>query len=134
MIVELQSDTTFIQGDTFFFHACHQRMYDFFKARFLEGVSDADIQGQIGTLNQAIHVDTLNEEWDKYEEHVQIGQHYIDILRCKTMYRNNKWTIDTVCGKMIDNGIYDEINMNTFNFINASFDNFFWRYPSEQEF
>ena len=35
---------------------------------------------------------------------------------------------------MIDNGVYDYINMNTFNFVNASFDNYFWRYPTQEEF
>jgi hypothetical protein len=31
------------------------------------------------------------------------------------------------------NSIYDEINMNTFNFINASFDDSFFRFPTETE-
>jgi hypothetical protein len=30
--------------------------------------------------------------------------------------------------------VYDEINMNTFNFVNASFDNLFFRYPTQAEF
>ncbi|MCB0754704.1 MAG: hypothetical protein KDB98_03870, partial [Flavobacteriales bacterium] len=35
---------------------------------------------------------------------------------------------------MVNNAVYDEINMNTFNFVNASFDNLFFRFPTEQEF
>ena len=35
---------------------------------------------------------------------------------------------------MINNAVYDEINMNTFNFVNASFDNLFFRFPTQQEF
>ena len=30
--------------------------------------------------------------------------------------------------------IYDEINMNSFNFVNATFDDLFGRYPTEAEF
>ena len=35
---------------------------------------------------------------------------------------------------MIYNSIYDKINMNTFNFINAVFDNLLFRYPTQYEF
>jgi len=35
---------------------------------------------------------------------------------------------------MIDNGIYDIINMNTFNFVRATFDQLVWRLPTAQEF
>jgi len=37
-------------------------------------------------------------------------------------------------GFMINNAIYDVINMNTFNFVRASFDQLLWRLPTEQEF
>jgi hypothetical protein len=35
---------------------------------------------------------------------------------------------------LIDNSVYDEINMNTFNFIRATFDQLIWRLPTQQEF
>ena len=35
---------------------------------------------------------------------------------------------------MIDNGIYDVINMNTFNFVRATFDQLVWRLPTVQEY
>ena len=35
---------------------------------------------------------------------------------------------------MIYNKVYDAINMNTTNFVNASFDNLLWRYPTQTEF
>jgi hypothetical protein len=134
MLIELQTDTNWIDGDTSYHYAYHQRMYDLFKARFLEGAGDQQIKQEIGILNFQIQLDTLQGNWDKYEEHVMERQRYIDILLCRTKYRDGSWTLDTVCEKMIDNGVYDYINMNTFNFVNASFDNYFWRYPTEQEF
>lgn len=36
--------------------------------------------------------------------------------------------------RFCDNLVYDEINMNSFNFINASFDDLFGRYPTESEY
>ena len=35
---------------------------------------------------------------------------------------------------MIDNPIYDVINMNTFNFVRSTFDQLLWRLPTAQEF
>jgi hypothetical protein len=35
---------------------------------------------------------------------------------------------------MCFNQIYDDINMNTFNYINATFDDLFFRFPTEAEF
>ena len=35
---------------------------------------------------------------------------------------------------MIYNAVYDEINMNVFNYINAVFDNLLFRYPTQFEF
>ena len=35
---------------------------------------------------------------------------------------------------MLYNPIYDVINMNTLNFVNASFDNMFFRFPTRDEF
>ena len=33
-----------------------------------------------------------------------------------------------------DNVVYDDLNMNSFNFVNATFDDLFGRYPTEAEF
>lgn len=35
---------------------------------------------------------------------------------------------------MLDNQVYDEINMGSFNFVRASFDNTLHRFPTESEF
>ncbi|MEL6255889.1 MAG: hypothetical protein AAFR87_28045, partial [Bacteroidota bacterium] len=36
--------------------------------------------------------------------------------------------------RMIFNEIYDEINMGSFNYVNATFDDLFFRFPTEAEF
>jgi len=36
--------------------------------------------------------------------------------------------------RFCDNSVYDEINMNSFNFVNATFDDLYGRYPTEAEF
>lgn len=36
--------------------------------------------------------------------------------------------------RFCDNSVYDDINMNSFNFVNATFDDLYGRYPTEAEF
>ena len=36
--------------------------------------------------------------------------------------------------RMVHNRVYDQVNMNTFNFVNASFENLLWRFPTDEEF
>ena len=57
-----------------------------------------------------------------------------NVLDSKLNYRYGKIELNDMMAYMIDNGVYDIINMNTFNFINASFDNMFYRFPSQEEF
>jgi hypothetical protein len=35
---------------------------------------------------------------------------------------------------MCYNGIYDDLNMNSFNYVNAVFDNLYYRFPTQTEF
>jgi hypothetical protein len=61
-------------------------------------------------------------------------QKWKDILRSERNYREGlieTWQMHTY---MINNPFYDQINMNTFNFINATFDDLFHRFPTDYEF
>ena len=49
-------------------------------------------------------------------------------------YYNNEIELNEMHRRMIYNSVYDKINMNTFNFINAAFDNLLFRYPTQYEF
>lgn len=42
--------------------------------------------------------------------------------------------IREACKRMIWNAIYDQINMNSFNFVNATFDDLYQRFPTQTEF
>jgi hypothetical protein len=42
--------------------------------------------------------------------------------------------VDEVMRRMVFNPIYDQINMNSFNYVNATFDNLLFRYPTQAEF
>lgn len=130
----LQSDTAYVEGDTSYQHAYFRRYYELMKARFIEGASDDEINSRIGVLEFDQLQDSLNGGFAGVAE----NQLQIDRLRAiiltRTKSQEGLWTIDTVCRVMVNNALFDEINMNTFNFVNASFDAMFWRYPTDNEF
>ncbi|MGB1315693.1 MAG: hypothetical protein ACPG4Y_06705, partial [Chitinophagales bacterium] len=57
-----------------------------------------------------------------------------DVLNISKDYRNGTTTINEIFIRLIDNYVYDKINMQTFNFINATYQDLFFRYPTEQEY
>ena len=116
LITKLQTSTDFIQGDSSYRRAHYQHLYNLGKVRCLEGASDQDI----------------NEELQNSE-----GIDSIRLERLLTAGRDlqaQSITIEQFFGRMVFNNVYDVINMNTFNFVNATFDNLLWRYPTQAEF
>ena len=55
------------------------------------------------------------------------------IISSEHEYMNGNININEILENDIQS-IYDQINMNTFNFVNASFDNLLYRYPTQYEF
>ena len=117
LIKKLQSSTDFVEGDTSYQHAYHQHLYRLAKGRCLEGASDADINDYIAGATNEEYIDRL-----------------IQVKKSKSDLQTGSITIEEMFGRMINNAVYDDINMNTFNFVRASFDNLLWRFPTNFEF
>lgn len=117
LLVKLQTNTDFIEGDTSYTQAYHQHLYDLAKIRCLEGASDADLKMQINEAEDPADVLRLQL-----------------VLSSRKDIQNGLIKYNEVFGRMIYNLLYDQINMNTFNFVNATFDNLLWRYPTNAEF
>lgn len=117
LIEKLQKSTDFIEGDTSYLHAYHQHLYSLAKARCLEGASDIDIDDYIGGATNVEYIEKLEL-----------------VKRSKSELRTGTINIKEMFGRMINNAVYDDINMNTFNLVRASFDNLLWRYPTDFEF
>ena len=134
MILNLQTNTDFIPGDGSYKQAYYNRLYEQGKARFMEAASNAEIQEVMGPIAGGLLNDSLNGNW----EGIYIRHELLDklqaVLDSEEKYMNGEIEIKDVCAAMVNNAVYDEINMNTFNFVNASFDNLFFRFPTEQEF
>ncbi|MFM1875393.1 MAG: hypothetical protein RL266_1130, partial [Bacteroidota bacterium] len=134
MILKLQTSTDFIPGDLSYKHAYYNRIYEQGKARFLEAASNAEINEVMGPIASGILGDSLNGNWEGVAERHSLIDKLRAVLNSEEKYMNGEMEISDVCAAMINNAVYDEINMNTFNFVNASFDNLFFRFPTQAEF
>ncbi|MBC8266147.1 MAG: hypothetical protein H8E84_04190 [Flavobacteriales bacterium] len=128
-------DTAIGDSTTIYKTAYYHRIYDMTKARMIEGASNEDLSFEINILEQAILSDSLmggNQQGiDKRRFEVNKLK---KIISSEVLYMNGVIEINEVYARMLYNAIYDLINMNTFNFVNASFDDLFFRFPTTDEF
>jgi len=130
----LQFDTCFRIGDSSYRQAYAQRFYDLMKFRFLEGTSEMDLNQRISNLNFAIEVARLNGDSVNVFEYLSERNKYSDVVLSKYRFKNQLISSNTMCAIMMYNGIYDLINMGSFNFVNAVYQDVFQRAPSKEEF
>jgi len=134
LVNKLMTSTAFVQGDSSYKEAYHQRLYGSFKARFLEGVSDEVIDGYINDAQQAAVADSLSGNAQGASESNSTLQKLLRLRNARMEHRDGLITANEVVKRMMFNPIFDFINMNSFNFVNASFDNMLFRYPTNAEF
>jgi hypothetical protein len=123
-----------VVGDSSYQYFYFQRFYELMKIRLIEGASDSYISGEIGIIYFGYVIDSLNGDTASMARRRIEMDKYQRIIDCQLQLRYGEITIDSVCQRMVNNPIYDFINMNSFNFINATFDNLFYRYPTTSEF
>jgi hypothetical protein len=134
LVNKLMTSTAYVEGDSSYKRAYYQRQYELYKARCLEGCSDDIIDGAIATAEQNALADSLAGNTQGLGEANSELQRLRNLKNSRVSYMNGLIGIDDVMGYMVFNNIYDQINMNTFNFINATFDNLLLRYPTNAEF
>lgn len=130
----LMTDTTFRENEFSYKAAYVQNLYNLAKVRCLEGASDGDINLRIGILRFGALQDSLEGKWDGYYEKQNQIRRNQAVLDSRQALYDGLIAYHQMYGFMIDNGVYDIINMNTFNFVRATFDQLLWRLPTEQEF
>jgi len=134
LISKLQFDTTYVEGDISYKNAYFHRLYEMVKVRMIEGASNAYIENEMGIFLFFYEVDSL--AGNLIGAHNNLINYYRlkDIIDSESMLYNNFIDIKEMHRRMLNNAIYDQINMNTFNFVNAAFDNLLFRYPTQNEF
>ncbi len=134
LIYKLQFSTIFIEGDSSYKKAYFHRLYEMFKVRLLEGASNAYINSRAGSLLHSYQIDSIAGNMVEANKKLLAYNNLNDIIASEAAYTNGVISINEMHRRMIYNSVYDQINMNTFNFINAVFDNLLFRYPSTYEF
>ena len=129
------SDTTIGDSTTIYIVAYYHRMYELTKARMIEGASNGIIQQQITILEQLILNDSLMGGNQSSIDRRRFELNKLkEVIFSEEQYMNGEIEINEMYARLLYNPVYDEINMNTFNFVNASFDDLFSRFPTSEEF
>ena len=134
MLLDLQRDTTYREGDSSYRHAYSQRIYSLGKGRMIESVENDYIYQEMGQLQNDLTGAINNGDSSLtafFRERIQDAQAVLDIPRD---YRLGLLTMDSMHVRLMDNLVYDEINMGTFNFVISAFDNLLYRYPTDAEY
>lgn len=134
LINKLMQDDTFRDGDTSYTLTYHKRLHELAKIRFIEGVSDESLRESAEIERFGAYSDSLAGNMLGYEEKMAKYIRLINIVNSRQDYQSQAIDVYTVYARMVDNQIYDFINMNTFNFVNACFDDLFFRFPTSVEF
>ena len=134
LLYKLQFDTTYIEGDSSYKFAYFHRMYEMIKVRLIEGASNAYISQDLNNWWNGYVNDSLNNDLLSANKKLLEYEILYNVLESELEYYNNVIEINEMHRRMIYNSVYDQINMNTFNFINAAFDNLLFRYPTQYEF
>ncbi len=132
LVEKIQMDET--GGADSYKHIYYERLYGQQKARLMEGASDEYLFGEISRFRTEFIKDSLEgniagmAEWQARMDPLQ------KVLDSHIEHRNGLIPINEMVARMLNNQVYDQINMNTINFIMASFDNLFFRFPTQAEF
>lgn len=130
----LETDTVYHDGDSSYQKAYYNRLYETLKARLIEGVEDDYIYEQLGIIQASLP--PARSAGDSF----QVAQITEDIAECYAVLNiKNDLLLKNIdiAGAhrvLLDNFVYETINMNTFNFVNSTFDNLFYRFPTAEEF
>ena len=134
IIYQLMTDTTYRENEFSYKAAFVQNLYNLAKVRCLEGVPDSEIELKISIIAFGALKDSLEGNWDGYykaQNEIRKNQAVLDSRQ--TLY-DGLITYHQMYGFMINNVIYDVINMNTFNYVRSTFDQLLWRLPTTAEF
>lgn len=137
LIAKLQTDTNWILGDSSYKYAYYNRFYELCKSRLLQAVTNSDLLGNSngggGEAKASIVSDSLAGDSVMMKIHYEIWMRCYRVVQSEHEYRRGEIDINEMYRRMIYCGVYDFINMNTFNFVNATFDNLFFRAPTIPE-
>ncbi len=134
LVRKIMFDSTFRNGDTSYSLSYFKRIYELNKIRLLEGVSDQMLLDQAGIFRNSAISDSLGNDLPGYEENMQKYMQLIQVLNSSMALKSGSISLQDQLNYMLENSIYDMINMNSFNYVNAAFNDLLYRFPTQNEF
>ena len=134
LITKLQSDSSYLPGDSSYRYAYYNRLYELTKARLLEGAAKSEFLQKKGENDYQCILDSTAGDSLSFKLHKEISNKLVKALKAQTDFMRDSISINQFYVRLLDNAVYDQINMNSFNFIRATFNDLFFRYPTNNEF
>lgn len=134
IIRKLMTDTTPQINEGSYKEAYKRNLYNLAKIRCLESATDELFRQNRSIALNGAKKDSLLAKWDKYYAKLNAVRRYDNLLQVNDLLFEGTISFRELFAAIIDNPTYDRINMNTFNFVRATFDQLLWRLPSQQEY
>ena len=134
IITKLQSDTLEQNNDGTYRDIYYYNFHNNIKAKCIEGASDGELTKLIGNISFSLRIARLQGDSVRvYQDSAKIKRTE-RLVKAQEEYKSGIVDIRDYFMFALNNPVYDEINMNSFNFVNASFDDLFSRFPTDYEF
>jgi hypothetical protein len=133
LVNQLMFSTEFVEGDSSYKVASFRKLYEDQKSRYLNSESDGEILDRYNIYRGIAQQDSLQGDMLSYSLIMAEANKILAVYNSKWDLQNGTITAAEMCRRMMFNALYDDINMNTFNFINATFDNSLGRFPTDAE-
>mgnify|MGYP000882964573 CR=1 FL=1 len=134
LITKLMTDETYVEGDSSYRTAYYRRIYETVKAKLCEGAADGEFTRYVGLAGFAIKVGRLEGDSIRVYGGLEQQRRNQTVVDSRKQYERDSIDLQEMFARLLDNNVYDVINMNTFNFVNASFDDLLGRFPIQAEF
>ena len=110
------------------------KVYVDMKARYLDALNEDEIQQEADFwLYQALQAQTLGDAL-AYDLLMHERYKIMGIINMSLYWENSSIDYATCAKTMMFNSLYDDLNMGTFNFVHATFDQNFYRAPTDEEY
>lgn len=134
LIRNLQTNMSFVAGDSSYRHAYTRRQYELAKEQVIEGASEAVIEYRVGQFVEKAYEDSLKGDPAGIAYANEEAAKLAAVLEIPYLLRDRAIDHREAFGRLIQNFIYDDINKGSFNFINASFEDLLGRFPTVSEY
>lgn len=111
----------------------YNRFYTVYVEEFLDGVTNQQISGFIAILDQLKNVAQGNGNTVLASYYANEITRTYKLTTLLQDYQSGTVTINEFFATLVNNTIYDDINMGSENFVNACFEGLFKRLPTETE-